>query len=93
MEHMYDPNAKVASRDQRALNVNDITGKSVKGLNSDRAAPIRPKVMDYDIINPGPKNAATLRMSQVGKTVLESRGRAKRDPLSSPVAGVPKKIV
>ena len=75
MEHMYDPNAKVVSREQRALNVNDITGKSVKALNSDRVAPIRPKVMDYDIINPGPKGVGTLRMSQVGKTVLESRGR------------------
>ena len=40
------------------------------GQQSERVAAIRPKVMDYDIINPGPKDAAMLRLSQVGKTVL-----------------------
>ena len=93
MEYMNDPNQKVPAREARGLNVNDITGKAAQGHVSERMAPIRPKVMEYDIINPGPRDSTTLRLSQVGKTVLESRGKARRDPLGSPVAGVPKKIV
>ena len=94
MEYQIDPNQKVAPRAERGLNVNDITGKAAaQSHRADRPAPIRPKIMDYDIINPGPRDSTTLRLSQVGKTVLESRGKPKRDPLRSPVAGVPKKIV
>ena len=59
------------------MNVNDITGKS-KGAGQDlgsRAQAIRPKVMEYDIINP---HGEKLRMSAYGKNVINSRQNARR---------------
>ena len=54
----------------------------------DRAAPIRPRVMEYDIINPG-GNDSRLRMSSYGKNVLSSREQARMsmDVHGSPIAG------
>ena len=49
----------MVTKGERNLNVTDIPGAKAKGRNSstivqsyDRAAPIRPKQNNYDIINP-----------------------------------------
>ena len=74
---MNDPNLVVQGREARGLDVNDITGgkgrnaPQIGGTNPQRLTAIRPRVMEYDIINPGPKNE--LRMSAYGKNVLSSR--------------------
>ena len=68
---MNDPNLKVSMREQRTLDVNDITGKKAalaQDAPRERLAPIRPRVMEYDIINP--TDGQRLRMSQYGKNVL-----------------------
>ena len=81
MQYMNDPNMRVAKREERGLDVNDITGKS-KTLHGPgslpptgplaRVNPIRPKNKDYDIINPVSSDNK-LRMSSYGKNVLDSR--------------------
>ena len=84
MQHLYDPNLQVATREQRGLDVNDITGggrskRPMQGLPPtglpDRVAPIRPRVMEYDIINP--TGGERLRMSGYGKNVMGSRERGR----------------
>ena len=74
MQYMNDPNLNVMRREERGLDVNDITGRT-KALASGpqaRVAPIRPTNKDYDIINPV-VSENKLRMSSYGKNVLDSR--------------------
>ena len=61
MEHMYDRSAKVQQRDMRGISTQDIPGAApkskIKGFSVrqdvyERARPIRPRINDYDIINP-----------------------------------------
>ena len=77
---MADPNLRVMGKEARGLDVNDITGnrKNNKGgsahppISSERAVPVKPRMMEYDIINPT-TNEGRLRMSQYGKNVVSSR--------------------
>ena len=73
---MNDPELKVTKADARGMDVNDINGRNAKPLSKtmDRVVPIRPRMMEYDIINPVPKDNS-LRMSAYGKNVLSSRQR------------------
>lgn len=83
MQHLYDPNLHVATREERGLDVKDITGgggrskRPRQGLPPsgmpERVGPIRPRVMEYDIINP--TGTERLRMSGYGKNVMGSRER------------------
>ena len=84
MQHMFDPTVGVAKREERGLDVNDITatknGKrptmaAMKEAIQSRAQAIRPKIMEYDIINP---HGEKLRMSAYGKNVINSRSMARR---------------
>ena len=91
MQHMYDNTQGVSKRDTRGINVDDITGGNARvrdfaNTAANRVAPIRPKIMDYDIINP---TSDKLRMSSYGKHVLSSREGVRRsiDAVNSPVAG------
>jgi len=70
---MNDPTLRVISKEERGLDVSDITGRKTRNdaqiRNAlpprgpiERMAPIRPRVMEYDIINPAP-NDARMRMS------------------------------
>ena len=75
MQYMNDPALGVITKESRGLDVNDITGakrNSAVNQSIERAAPIRPRVMEYDIINPN-TGEARLRMSSYGKNVLSSR--------------------
>lgn len=86
---MNDPTLGVTKREERGLNVADITGvrKGNPNQSMERAAPIRPRVQEYDIINPTTGDNR-LRMSSYGKNVLSSR-QAKRSSVitGSPPAG------
>lgn len=67
-------------REQRGLDVNDITGKRNNGSLPpqpyERVAAVKPRQMNYDIINPAPSER--LRMSQYGKNVLDSRQQQRQ---------------
>ena len=89
MQYMNDPNLGVMKREERGLDVNDITGrtKSLAAGPLARVAPIRPTNKDYDIINPV-HNDNKLRMSSYGKNVLDSRSAARTNKIiGSPAAG------
>ena len=96
MDYMREPGMGVMKREERGMDVNDITGKK-KTLHgpgtlpptgpSERVAPIRPRIMEYDIINPLPQEGR-LRMSAYGKNVLDSRQRQRSTRIEgSPAAG------
>lgn len=57
------------------MDVNDITGKRKNGSlppsQFERVAAVKPRQMNYDIINPSPTER--LRMSAYGKNILDSR--------------------
>ena len=76
---MADPSLKVATKEARGLDVNDINAgkgdkKTRNGMSHtmERVKPILPRSMEYDIINPAPKENA-LRMSSYGKNFISSR--------------------
>ena len=72
---MNDPEMKVIKADERTMDVNDINGRNSHiplSRTMDRVVPIKPRMMEYDIINPVSKDAS-LRMSAYGKNVLSSR--------------------
>lgn len=93
---MNDPNLHMPRKEQRGLDVNDITGnkKTLHGQGSlpptgplERVAPVRPRVMEYDIINPV-SGGDRMRMSQYGKNVLGSRQAQRGNIITgSPPAG------
>ena len=73
MQFMNDPTLRVITKEERGLDVSDITGKKTRNDTQirnalpprgpiERMAPIRPRVMEYDIINPV-ANDARMRMS------------------------------
>ena len=72
----------------RSINGKDANGTKTRNSQSytmERVKPILPRSMEYDIINPGPRDNA-LRMSSYGKNVLSSRQqqRTKKIQASSP---------
>ena len=91
MDYMNDPNLKVVTKEARGMDVKDITGgRNGQSLSNtmERVQPIKPRSMEYDIINPAPKDNAALRMSSYGKNVLSSRQRERTTKIiASPPAG------
>ena len=100
---MNDPTLRIVAKEERGLDVSDITGsksrQNAQNRNAlpprgpiERIAPIRPRVMEYDIINPV-ANEGRLRMSQYGKNVVSSaQNRRGNNIVSSPAAGKKKVI-
>ena len=97
MQYMNDPSLRVMRKEERGMDVNDITGnkKTLHGPGTlpptgpiDRIQPVKPRMMDYDIINPVPGDGR-LRMSQYGKNVLTSSRQQQRNSSipGSPPAG------
>ena len=76
-------------REERGLNVHDITGKrngSLPPMTYERVAAVKPRSMNYDIINPSPTER--LRMSAYGKNVLDAANIERTNKITgSPAAG------
>ena len=73
---MNDPTLGVMRKEQRGLDVNDINGQKKRASQPalppqapmQRASSVRPRQMEYDIINPGTgsQESSRLRMSGYG---------------------------